>query len=229
MSLLIFSFTSAVLDWIAVLFQIKWLEYVFKPLTMILLILWVFQKLPADKPWLGWIILVGLILSLFGDIFLMLPGDWFLAGLIAFLLAHIAYSVGFNSGGVKLSTQSILIGVIIIAIAAAIYLQLRSGLRDSGNEGLILPVTFYVLIISFMLWSASTSNLREDWLSQAAILVTAGAALFFLSDALLGWNRFVREIPRGNLIVIMTYHAAQYLISFGVLYRLGLLSEGLFA
>jgi uncharacterized membrane protein YhhN len=228
MIMLIISFISAVLDWIVVLGEIKWLEYIFKPLTMVFLILWVFRKLPPEVSTLGWIILLGLVLSLFGDIFLMLPGDWFLAGLIAFLLAHIAYSVGFNLGGVKLTVQSLLIGVVIFVIAAGIYFQLRNGLRNSGNEGLILPVTIYVLIISFMLWSASTSNLRDEWLSPAAILVTAGAGLFFLSDAVLGWNRFVREIPRGNLIVIMAYHAAQYLISFGVLYRLEALSKGLF-
>ena len=228
MSLLILSFGSAIIDWLAVVVEVKWLEYIFKPLTMVLLILWFLRKLPSDKPLIGWIILAGLIFSLFGDIFLMLPGDWFLAGLIAFLFAQIAYSVGFNIGGIQLRTSTILIAVVIFAIATGIYLQLRSGLKASGSEGLILPVTFYVIIISIMLWSASTSFFREEWLTQAAILVTVGAGIFFFSDAVLGWNRFVNEIPRGNLIVIMAYHAAQYLISFGVLQRLGVLSGGLF-
>jgi uncharacterized membrane protein YhhN len=228
MNLLIFSFISAIIDWFSVLLQIKWIEYIFKPLTVVLLILWFFRKLPSDKPLIAWIILAGLIFSLFGDIFLMLPGDWFLAGLIAFLVAQIAYTVGFNSGGLLIRLESTLVAVVIFAIAAVIYLQLRNGLKASGSEGLIPPVTIYVIVISIMLWSASTTFFRDDWLTQAAILVTIGAGFFYLSDAVLGWNRFVNEIPRGNLLVIMTYHTAQYLISFGVLCRLGLLPDGLF-
>jgi uncharacterized membrane protein YhhN len=228
MSLLIISFLSAIIDWLAVLLQIKWLEYIFKPLTIVLLILWFFRKLPSDKPLIAWIILAGLVFSLFGDIFLMLPADWFLAGLIAFLIAHIAYTFGFNSGGIQLRLSSIFIAVIVFTIATIIYLQLRNGLKASGNEGLILPVTFYVIVISIMLWSASTTFFREDWLTQAAILVTIGAGFFFLSDAMLGWNRFVDAIPQGNLFVIVTYHTAQYLISFGILHSLGLLPDGLF-
>lgn len=228
MSLLLSSFISAIIDWFAVLLQIKWLEYMFKPLTMVLLILWFFRKLPSNKPLIGWIILAGLLFSLFGDIFLMLPGDWFLAGLIAFLLAHIAYTFGFSSEGIQLRLSSILIGLLVFAIASIIYLQLRSGLKASRSEGLILPVTFYVIVISIMLWSASTSFFREDWSTQAAILATVGAGFFFFSDAVLGWNRFVDAIPRGNLLVIVAYHTAQYLITFGVLHRLGLLQGGLF-
>ena len=221
MTLLLLSLGSAIINWMAVLIQIKWLEYIFKPLTLILLMLWFFDKLPADKPLFGWIIFAGLIFSLFGDIFLMLPGNWFLAGLIAFLIAQVAYAVGFNTGGVQLQFSTVLVAIAIIAVAGFIFIQLRNGLRASGNDGLILPVAVYVIAISFMLWSASTSLFRDDWQALPAVLVTVGAAFFYFSDSVLGWSRFVSEIPNGNFVVIMTYHTAQFLISFGVLYRLG--------
>lgn len=221
MNLLLLSLGSAVINWLAVLTEIKWLEYIFKPLTIILLILWYFGKLPSERPILGWIILVGLIFSLFGDIFLMLPGNWFLAGLIAFLVAQVAYAVGFNTGGVELRFSTLLIAAVVIAIATVIFLQLRSGLKTSDNDGLILPVAVYVIAISVMLWSASTAFFRDDWGSIAAVLVTIGAGFFYFSDALLGWNRFVNEIPNASFVVIMTYHTAQFLITYGVLYRLG--------
>jgi uncharacterized membrane protein YhhN len=221
MQLLLLSLGSAIINWIAVLTEIKWLEYIFKPLTLILLILWFFEKLPADKPLIGWIILAGLIFSLLGDVFLMLPGNLFLAGLIAFLVAQIAYAVGFNTGGIQLRFSSVLVAVGIIAIATFLFLQLRNGLKASGNEGLVLPVAVYVIAISFMLWSASTSFTRSEWLSLPAVLVTVGACFFYFSDAVLGWNRFVSEIPNGNFVVITTYHIAQIMISYGVLYRLG--------
>lgn len=45
------------------------------------------------------IFLLALLFSLLGDIFLMLPRERFLAGLGAFLLAHLAYGWGFLGSG----------------------------------------------------------------------------------------------------------------------------------
>ncbi|MCD6285147.1 MAG: hypothetical protein J7M39_04450, partial [Anaerolineae bacterium] len=40
---------------------------------------------------------VALVFSLAGDIFLMLPDEkWFVPGLLAFLVGHLCYIVGFN-------------------------------------------------------------------------------------------------------------------------------------
>lgn len=43
-------------------------------------------------------ILLGLCLSLAGDVLLMLPSDRFIQGLAAFLVAHLCYNVGFAQG-----------------------------------------------------------------------------------------------------------------------------------
>jgi len=37
----------------------------------------------------------------------------------------------------------------------------------------------------------------------------AGAGLFYVSDALIAWNRFLRETRHGRLAIIITYHLAQ--------------------
>jgi uncharacterized membrane protein YhhN len=36
-----------------------------------------------------------------------------------------------------------------------------------------------------------------------------GASLFYASDALIAWNRFVRETPHARLTVMVTYHLGQ--------------------
>ena len=72
--------------------------YVFKPLTTVLIIaatLWCFT--PAMGHYRN-IILVGLTLSLAGDVFLMLPGNKFIPGLASFLAAHLAYVWAFSLG-----------------------------------------------------------------------------------------------------------------------------------
>ena len=62
--------------------------FIFKPLTTALIILLaLLAPLPANADY-KWLILAGLLFSLAGDIFLMLPRDRFIAGLISFLIAQ---------------------------------------------------------------------------------------------------------------------------------------------
>ena len=75
----------------------KWtrLEYFAKPAVMITLFLWLWTStgLSGASLWFG----LGILLSLTGDVLLMISLDrLFMAGLVAFLLAHVAYLVGFN-------------------------------------------------------------------------------------------------------------------------------------
>ena len=50
-----------------------------------------------------------------------------------------------------------------------------------------------------------------------AVAVAVGGFLFYVSDAVLGWTRFVRDIPRGRLTVMVTYHLGQALLVLGIL------------
>lgn len=211
----------ALIDWLVVATKHREIEYFAKPGTMIFLIVWFITRMPADRSWLGIFILAGLIFSLAGDVFLMLPRNWFLAGLVSFLLAHLAYIGGFNASGLTFAWKSLLSVLIILVIAVPIYLRIRSGLITGGNQKLVVPVTVYVIVISFMVFSATTTLLNEAWSLQAAILVTSGAALFFVSDAVLAWNRFVSPITQGGLITIIPYHLAQFMIAIGTVISLG--------
>jgi uncharacterized membrane protein YhhN len=69
-------------------------EYVAKPLTMVVLIGVALALHPTSDAQRWWFV-AALVLSLAGDVFLMLPNDMFVAGLASFLLAHVAYVVGF--------------------------------------------------------------------------------------------------------------------------------------
>src|SRR4051812_47599183 len=73
--------------------------YLFKPLTMILIILIAFESKYAVSPFYKYAILGGLVCSLAGDIFLMLPLDRFIHGLVSFVLAPLFYIAAFTFGG----------------------------------------------------------------------------------------------------------------------------------
>lgn len=219
---------SAVFDWIAVFLDKRAMIYIFKPATLILLLAWFSVILLEQPSQVPKIFLVGLLLSLAGDVFLMLPGNQFLFGLFAFLLAHLAYIAGFNAEGFLLTPSALALALLIGVIAVPIFFSLAKGLKSSGRSKLLISVTLYVLVLSFMTWSASITLLRPQWAGLSGLLAISGGLLFLASDGVLGWNRFVKILPRGRLIVHITYHAAQALIVISVLLRYDALAGGVF-
>lgn len=52
--------------------------------------------------------------------------------------------------------------------------------------------------------------------------VAVGGMLFFLSDTMLAYDRFVKPIPNGRLWVRITYHLGQILIISGAALQLAI-------
>ncbi len=203
----------AVVDWAAVATQRKMVEYIAKPGVMIVLLIWLYQ-VSGFSGALVWFAL-GLVFSLVGDVFLMLPREQFIAGLIAFLLAHIAYIVGFFRTPVALNLSGLIIAVVITLVMLRLYRRIAGGLDQSGKSALKPPVLVYSLVISVMLLLALLTMTGEQWQTVPALLVSAGALLFFISDALLAWNKFVTPLRQGRFISIIPYHLGQILLTIG--------------
>jgi uncharacterized membrane protein YhhN len=75
--------TLAVAEWLAVARRWRRLEFVFKPATLVAVIIaaWLSTRGPHDE-WMARFFLPGLTLSLAGDVFLLLPGGrFFMLGL----------------------------------------------------------------------------------------------------------------------------------------------------
>jgi len=206
-------------DWLAVAFDWRRLEYVAKPAAILALLVWLLTYPPiipnTPLPWYDDWFVAGLVFSLAGDVLLMLPERFFLGGLVAFLLAHVAYIIGLNSGGFLLPGEVLLI--VPVGLAGG-WLAWRVGqaLKASGREKLRAPVAVYAAVISLMLVSALSTLFERRWPFGEAVLVAAGAALFFGSDALLAWNRFVAPVRGARLLVIMAYHLGQLLLIAGI-------------
>jgi uncharacterized membrane protein YhhN len=192
---------AAVTDWFAVDSGRRPLELVAKPLTMVALILATLAADPGEPDARAWFV-VALVMSLAGDVALMLKvRSLFVVGLASFLVAHLAYVVGL--AGFGLHGAGLLVGLAVVAVmVVAVGLPLVAGVRRNDAD-MGPPVIAYILVISTMVVAAAGT------LSPLAI---AGAVLFYASDATLGWNRFVRPLPRGDLAVMVTYHLAQILL-----------------
>jgi uncharacterized membrane protein YhhN len=204
------------IDWLALYQKWKSVDYIAKPATMIALLGWIWLVVPQpiSVNLLLWI-QIALIFALIGDVFLMLPKERFLYGLVAFLLAHMAYIIGLNLDPPIASFSTILVTIGIILIGWRLFDQIRHGLIKSKNEAFLRPVIIYSLVITLMVWSAIMTFSKSSWSFSSAFLVSLGASLFYISDALLAWNRFVKPIEHGRLKVRITYHLGQVALVLG--------------
>jgi uncharacterized membrane protein YhhN len=207
----------AVLDWIAVARKWKRIEYFAKPATMLALLAWlgVNNGFQGSMLWFA----LGLLFSLGGDIFLMLPRERFIPGLVSFLIGHICYLIGFNSANPVSNAASLILLVVVMFTGYMVYRRVALGLQASGQSKLKLPVLVYSIVISLMLFSALSTLIQPDWRIYAAVFASSGALLFFISDTTLALNKFVSPIPKARVITMVTYHLGQILIVLGAALR----------
>ena len=179
----------AALDWMAVGWHRKRLEYFAKPATLLALLGYAALG-SGGSTWL----LAALAFSLAGDVFLMLPADLFAAGLAAFLVGHLAYVVAFAT---PVGTLLVWLPVVLVATAPV---AIRI-LRHVHAPGLRTAVAVYMMAIALMAAAAVGSG---------DVIAIVGALLFVSSDSLLAWNRFVRPFSSAHLAVMVTYHLGQF-------------------
>jgi uncharacterized membrane protein YhhN len=195
-----------VLDWYAVAQQDKPLEYACKPATVALLTGAALVLHPAYES-RRTAFVVALVLSLAGDVFLMLPRDLFAGGLASFLLGHVAYIVGLRLGPSSWVALGTAAGG-VVATARGLGTPVVRGVLRSGHGDLVGPVIAYMAVLAAM-FTCAVATLNP--------LAALGAGLFFCSDTVLAWNRFVRPLRRGPLAVIVSYHLAQGLLVLSLL------------
>ncbi len=188
----------ALADWLSVAAPRRGLEYAAKPAVMLGLIAVAILLHPVDSTERTFF-LVALTLGLISDIFLMLPQDMFLLGLGAALVEHLAYIAGFSHRPLQVALLAVAAVIALVSVAVILPPVIRA-LRKN-QPGLVWPVTAYVTVFVVMVSSAGSTG-----------SLVALALLFFYSDGLLAWSRFVKPVPQGRLGNIVLYHAGQALL-----------------
>jgi uncharacterized membrane protein YhhN len=183
------------------------LLYLFKPLTigLIILLAWLTGSHEPDRYF--WLIFAGLLFSAAGDVFLMLPKDRFVAGLLSFLIAHLLYIAAFTLPAGFLAAP-----MLALPYAAGAGVLLAILLPKTGK--LAIPVIVYATALATMGWQAASrwQALQDD----ASLYAMVGAILFMVSDSLLAINRFAKPFRAAEFLLLTTYFAAQYLIALSV-------------
>jgi uncharacterized membrane protein YhhN len=151
-----------------------------------------------------WIV-IGLLFSLCGDVALIWPSRYFVAGLVAFLFTHITYLVAFTRDTKFLARP--FIWIIYVVIAATFYALLFPNLPSN----LRLPVAVYAILLSSM---AAQAMIRSLFIkTSASCRAAVGAIFFMLSDLLLSFDRFHTALLLAPVLILVPYYAGQWLIA----------------
>jgi alkenylglycerophosphocholine hydrolase len=178
----------------AVAWRVPGLGLVAKPVPVLCLAAAVFGVGSRHAQIVG----AGLVLSATGDVLLERPGR-FLAGLAAFLAAHLVYLAAFVLRDRRLR-PGLLVPFLTWTGSAAAWLW-------GGLGALRGAVLAYMAAITAMMWRAAVVSGPTAW----------GAALFGLSDTLIALDRFGAPIPHVRYPIILLYWAGQTGIALGAL------------
>lgn len=184
-------------------------EYVFKPLTTLLII---GVALLADEPISSIykaLIVAGLVASLAGDVFLMLP-DRFVPGLLSFLVAHVFYIIAFTHESSGLAPIWYIMPFVAYGAVMLRWLWPHLG-------SMRVPVMIYMGAILIMAYQAANRWIETS--QDGTLFALAGAYLFVASDSALAVNTFRGRFRGADFWVLSTYFAAQILIAWSVYAR----------
>ena len=200
----------ATLDIWAVYSQNESLEFYVKPLIVTFLTI---HYLSCISRPIFWYVL-GLFFAFIGDVFLMVELPmYFTYGLAAFLLAHVFFiKVIVMERSVFTLKNTILSDLPFLALFG-----LLIGLIVANLGAMLLPVVVYGLTISTF-GTVALVNYKQQG-QPAQLWVLLGAIFFILSDSMIAINRFYKADDRYDVIIIVTYILALYLICRGVIAR----------
>lgn len=180
-----------------------------KPLLSLLFIYTAFMQTHNNMTYFL-IIMTGLVLSFIGDVCLVFffNRNIFMAGLAAFLFAHVIYTAAFFRRGDPGLVMVLTAGVLLF-ISTEMYIKLKPYIEEMTR-----PVLAYIMIITVMAISAATFRNSGAYSAVAGNTVFAAALMFYVSDIFVARHRFVKKSFVNRAISLPLYYAAQFLIAY---------------
>ncbi len=179
----------------------KWQVWIFKPITMLLLLLWAWQG--PEMTTFSYLILFGLLASLVADIIQMLPTERMLYTIGALFISHLLYTLYF-ANPLKLSFYWPLI-LVLFAVGVAIVLLLWNQLEDMR-----WPVATYIAVTLLMVWVAAESYLTQP--GDMSFSQLAGSILLLIANIIWLTNRYRISFKAANGIIAVCYFLGHFMI-----------------
>ena len=216
-------FAALLVECMAISFGFESLRFVSKPSLMLILLVY-FCARAQNTATQKYLIMLALFCSWLGDIFLLFEKQnprLFIYGLGSFLAAHLFYIVYFRQIRAKNAVEKQL--KIVPSLSILIYVFSLFALLAPHLGNLKIPVAVYTLTLALMLLaSIHAFDIKSR---NFAKLCVAGTCLFVVSDSILALNRFYQPFAFAQILIMLTYAIAQFLITVGAVKNLEFLSE----
>lgn len=190
-----------------------------KPIPMILMIIYISGKNSNRNHLVPTLIRAGLILSLIGDLFLMLSEiSAFMIGTCFFLIAHILYCIAYSIGS-PVREASSLNKIIRFIISLLMFGMFLGNVYALWN---VMPNRSLFTTYGFVLCLMNICSIKRYRITTPYSFgfTVAGSILFGLSDNLLAslkFNGIQSSFGRG--MVMLFYFSGQYLLMHGAMHH----------
>ncbi|QIZ48930.1 lysoplasmalogenase [Dickeya zeae] len=179
-----------------------WQRWLFKPLTLLLMMLMVWQTPQLGIP--GYLVVLGLAATLIGDALLQLSGEKLQFALAAYLAAHVLYTISF------FTVQPSLGLFWPLPLALILFSALLLALLWSRLKAERLMVTALVLVTAFMAWVAGEHYFSLGNAANFSLL--AGTLLLFVGHAIWLVNHFRVSFRAYQALMAICYFGGHFLI-----------------
>lgn len=179
----------------------QWQRWLFKPVTLLLMVGWAWQA-PIVRP-AEYLIIAGLVATLLGDALMLLPRQQMLYALGAFFLSHLLYTLSFATAMTMTLHWPAPLALVLIGAAtlAAIWPQL---------DALRWPVCALLGVTLVMTWIATEQYLfRPD---DKGFTLIVGSCLLLLANIVWFIKKFRRGFRADSAIVAACYFAGHFMI-----------------
>jgi uncharacterized membrane protein YhhN len=161
----------------------------------------------ASQSLFGQVMMAAFLFSWLGDLFLLSREQkWFLAGLVSFLIAHVAFTAAFYQRGII--TEGLLLPAMVTILASVL---ISYWLLPKVNKDMKVPVVIYIAAIIVMVICAFGTHLHK-----ADSAIPLAACIFMASDILVARDQFVKEGLTNRRIGAPLYFIAQMIFALTV-------------
>ena len=198
-------------------YRLTWSYYLTKPIVLVLVMIFFrIQTGSTNEKMFRNFLMTGFLFSAIGDLLLMFsPSDdsFFIAGLIAFLIAHLCYTGGFMVQIMNNKPWNQHWGQLAFSTLVVVYGTEFFVLNRFSFGNLQLPVMIYCVAITAMGVAAVMRDRIKN--RDGYFRVVMGAVFFIISDSLLATDKFVEPFEGAGILILGTYFFAQYMIATG--------------
>ncbi|WP_157730164.1 lysoplasmalogenase [Tenacibaculum jejuense] len=197
----------SIIEIYAVIYNKNELDFIFKPLITSTLVALYLVSVTKPNFWY----VSALFFSFWGDVLLLFPEDFFVLGLLSFLITHVIY-IKIISGfikKIKLGTKMFSFLAFLIYFSAIIFL-IQNNLKE-----LFFPVIMYGIVISLFGTTALLNYINNK--TTESLWLFIGALIFILSDTILALHKFYSPQPIFLNSIMITYIVAQFYICKGMI------------